>query len=52
MSAATAAQVMKYFGMPIAEFKREWMALSDNDKDDLRQGIGDGTLTYPARNAQ
>jgi hypothetical protein len=38
--------VMKYFGMRPAEFRPEWNALSDEDKTQLKNGIGDGTLTY------
>lgn len=42
----TVVDVMRYFGMQTATFKREWGNLTDRDKADLKQGIGDGSLTY------
>lgn len=30
----------------LKEFSDEWKALSDGDKAQLREGIGNGTLTY------
>lgn len=44
--AATMVDVMKWFDMRPAEFKKEWARLTDRDKDDLKKGIGDSTLTY------
>jgi hypothetical protein len=28
------------------EFREEWAQLTDQDKTDLKNGIGDGSLTY------
>jgi hypothetical protein len=39
-------KVMRYFEMPIGQFKMEWAKLTDQDKEDLKKGIMDGTLTY------
>ena len=47
--------VMKFFGMKPAQFRSEWASLSETDKAQLRNGVGDfdnathtatGTLTY------
>lgn len=49
MADATLKQVADYFrkdGEPLSKFGDEWKQLSDADKADLKQGIGDGTLTY------
>jgi hypothetical protein len=39
-------QVMRYFQIPIGQFKKEWNELTESDKEDLKKGIMDGTLTY------
>jgi hypothetical protein len=33
-------------GYTLSMFNRDWKSLSDLDKDQIKQGIGDGTLTY------
>lgn len=43
---ATLKDVAAYFGIPLAQFRGEWAALTDEDKAAIRRGIGDGTLTY------
>jgi hypothetical protein len=43
---ATLKEVRDTFGMSSGDFARDWKKLSEQDKKDLRQGIGDGTLTY------
>lgn len=30
----------------IAQFRADWQALSDKDKEDLKTGIANGSLTY------
>jgi len=30
----------------LRQFKEEWDALTDKDKNDIREGIGNGSLTY------
>lgn len=42
----TLKQVGDFFGMTSKEMMKEWKALSDTDKEQIKQGIGDGTLTY------
>lgn len=39
-------EVMKYFGMKVTEFRAEWARLTDRDKEQLKRGVADGTLTY------
>ncbi len=52
MPDANMAQVYNYFsdngenGYKMATFRDDWKKLTDQDKRDLRTGIGDGTLTY------
>lgn len=43
---ATLVEVMKFFGIPIATFRKEWALLEDAEKDQLRKGIGDGSYAY------
>lgn len=43
---ATLKDVRDYFGLDGKQMVAEWRKLSEKDKADLRQGIGDGTLTY------
>lgn len=38
--------VMTYFAMNAADFAREWKQLTPQDKDDLKTGTADGSLTY------
>lgn len=40
--------VMAFFGpwKSTAEFSKEWKALSEQDKADLKKGLADGSLTY------
>ena len=40
------AAVMKFFDMKPTAFKNEWQQLTDTDKEQLKSGIADGTLTY------
>lgn len=39
-------EVRKFFDISMAEFKADWIKLAPADRDQLRQGIGDGTFTY------
>lgn len=43
---ATIATIAKFFGGPLGQFKKEWDLLTDSDKEQIRQGFNDGTLTY------
>jgi hypothetical protein len=52
MADATMLDVFNYMsdnksnGYKLATFKNDWSNLTDQDKADLKAGIGDGTLTY------
>ena len=46
MADASMVDVMKFFGIQIATFRKEWEQLTDTDKAQLKKGIGDGSLTY------
>lgn len=46
MADATLKDIMGYFKMSSADFKREWPKLTDQDKKDIKAGIGNGTETY------
>jgi len=45
-NAAGLAAIRDFFGMGGAEFRADYTKLSDTDKIQLRNGIGDGTLNY------
>lgn len=46
--AATVKEVKDFFGMTLAEMKKEWINgnLTPEDKRQIMEGIGDGTLSY------
>ncbi len=52
MPDANMAEVFNYLsdnkqnGYTMSQFRDDWSKLTDQDKRDLRTGIGDGTLTY------
>jgi hypothetical protein len=52
MADATMLDVFKYFSdnktsdYKLSTFRKDWEALSEQDKTDLRTGIGNGSLTY------
>ena len=49
MAAATLKTIADYFKLPgetLKNFRDQWEALSDKDKEDLKNGLGNGTLTY------
>ena len=46
MADAGVKELKEFFGMDAATFMREWKELSDEDKADLKKGVGDGTFTY------
>ncbi len=52
MAVATIKDVSDYFKTgdverdKLGNFKNEWVQLSDQDKAQLKQGIGDKTYTY------
>lgn len=42
----TIKDIVNYFGMKTGEFMTHWKKLSQKDKDEIKRGIADGTLTY------
>lgn len=38
--------VMKFFGMKAPQFRLEWAKLTPEDKENLKDGVANGTLTY------
>ena len=46
MAEATLKAIREFFGMNMAEFRKEWTALDSESKTQIRQGLSDGTLTY------
>lgn len=52
MAQASMADIFKYFsdnntnGYTMATFRKDWAAMSDADKTHLKEGIGNGTLSY------
>ena len=39
--------VMKFFGYPnAAAFRADWQKLTENDREQLKTGIENGSLTY------
>jgi hypothetical protein len=50
MAAATIKDVADFFGklpgQTLKGFSDEWKALSDEDKSQIKEGIGNGTLNY------
>jgi hypothetical protein len=39
-------KVREFFGMTLAEMKKEWVPLSNEEKEQILSGIENGTLTY------
>lgn len=50
MAAATIKAVADFFGrkpgQTLKDWSEEWKQLSETDKEQIKNGIGDGTLTY------
>lgn len=49
MTAATIKQVADYMRLPgetLKSFTEQWKMLSDTEKEQLREGIGNGSMTY------
>lgn len=45
--AATLNDVRKFFEYEsAADFRKEWMQLSESDRTEIKAGLTDGTLTY------
>ena len=38
--------IMAFFGMTAKDMVKEWKMLSDKDKQQIREGIENGSLTY------
>lgn len=46
MAEATLKQVTEFFGIPLSQFAKEWKQLTEEDRQQLKAGIGDGSLNY------
>lgn len=49
MAIATIKQIADFFrleGETLSDFSAQWKALPDEDKAQLREGLGNGTLNY------
>jgi len=52
MGDATMVEVFNFLsdnksnGYKLTDFRSEWVKLTDQDKVDLKKGVGDGTLNY------
>jgi hypothetical protein len=47
MTDATMVQVKDFFGYKkLSDFRADWNNLTEQDKTELKKGIGNGTLTY------
>lgn len=46
MAEATVKTVREFFGMSLAEMKKEWVPMPPKDKAEILAGLTDGTLTY------
>lgn len=45
---ATLKDVREFFGMTVGQFRDEWtkQGLTEEDKEQIKAGIGNGTMTY------
>lgn len=49
MAAASLKDVAAFLrkdGESLTDFSKEWKSLSETDKEQIKEGIGNGTLTY------
>jgi hypothetical protein len=42
----TLNEIREFFEMNLSEFRAEWMPLGDDDKDDIKMGMENGSMTY------
>lgn len=40
------AEAVKVEGETLSAFSKQWRELSEQDKEDLKKGVGDGSMTY------
>ena len=40
------ADAVKVPGESLSAFSKQWRELSDKDKEDLKTGVGNGSMTY------
>lgn len=40
------SDAVKVTGESLSAFSKQWRELSDKDKEDLKKGVGDGSMTY------
>lgn len=47
MPDATMKQVSEFFEYSsLSEFRKDWLALTDQDRAQIKAGLGDGSLNY------
>lgn len=46
MPQAKLTEVIAFFEMSTSQFRNEWKELDDDSKAQIREGIGNGSLTY------
>lgn len=46
MPDATLKQVIDYFGISMTQFAKEWKQLSEEERQQIKAGIGDKSFTY------
>lgn len=47
MAGATLKMIAEFFQFKsLTDFRNQWGTLSDSDKDQIKTGIGDGSLNY------
>lgn len=44
--AASLKAVAEFFGGPLSQFSQEWRELDETSREQIKNGIGDGTYTY------
>lgn len=42
----TVKDIKAFFGMTLVEMKNEWVKMPEKDKEDIKRGLADGSLTY------
>lgn len=46
---AKLSEIATFFRKPgesLSDFSKEWLALSDKDKEEIKKGFDDGSMTY------
>lgn len=46
MSKTDLKTIRDYFGIHSSDFLKEWKALTEQDREDIRSGFDNGSMTY------